>query len=118
VTLLAIAAFAAAVVLGLALIGPYAMDVLFGGDFDYARGGLVLVGAGMGFHLAAGTLNQAALARGRAHHAAAAWLACAVLFLVWLLASPLDDPLLEVELGYFVTTVLLAGALWLIERRR
>ena len=115
VTLLAIAGFAAAVVLGLALIGPFAMDVLFGGDYDYERGGLVLVGAGMGFHLAAGTLNQAALARGRAAHAAAAWLGCAVLFLAWLLLSPLDDPLLEVELGYFVTTALLAGALWLIE---
>ena len=25
-------------------VGPLAMDVLFGGDFDYARGGLVLVG--------------------------------------------------------------------------
>ena len=47
------------------------MGVLFGGDFDYARGGLVLVGIGMGFHLTAGTLNQAALARGRAGAAAA-----------------------------------------------
>jgi O-antigen/teichoic acid export membrane protein len=116
VTLLAIAGFAATVVLGLALIGPFAMDVLFGGGFDYARGGLVLVGIGMGFHLAAGTLNQAALARGRAHHAAAAWLGCAVLFLVWLLVSPLEDPLLEVELGYCVTTALLAASLWMIER--
>jgi O-antigen/teichoic acid export membrane protein len=118
VTLLAIAGFATAVVLGLALIGPFAMDVLFGGDFDYARGGLVLVGAGMGFHLAAGTLNQAALARGRAALAATAWLACAAVFLVWLLADPLDDTLLAVEVGYCVTTALLALALWVIERRR
>ncbi len=91
VTLLAIWGFAGAVVLGLALIGPWAMGVLFGGDFDYARGGLVLVGFGMGFHLTAGTLNQAALARDRAGLAAAAWLGGAALFLGWLFASPLDD---------------------------
>jgi O-antigen/teichoic acid export membrane protein len=115
-TVLAIAAFAGLVVLGLALIGPWAMGVLFGGDFDYERGGLVLVGLGMGFHLTAGTLNQAALARGRAAWAAGAWLCAAAVFVVWLLPSPLDDPLLEVEVGYCATTALLAGALWLIER--
>ena len=92
------------------------MDLLFGGDFDYGRGGLVLVGVGMGFHLTAGTLNQAALARGRAAHAAAAWLACAALFLGWLFLAPLDDPLLEVQVGYCATTAALAAALWLIER--
>ena len=116
VTLLAIAGFAAAVVLGLAVVGPLAMDLLFGGDFEYARGGLVLVGLGMGFHLAAGTLNQAALARDRAAPAAAAWLAIAAMFLGWLFLSPLDDQLLEVEVGYCATTAVLALALWLIER--
>jgi O-antigen/teichoic acid export membrane protein len=116
VTVLAIAGFAGAVVLGLALIGPWAMDLLFGGDFDYGRGGLVLVGLGMGFHLTAGTLNQAALARRRGAWAAVAWLGAAALFLGWLLATPLDDQLLAVEVGYCATTALLATALWLIER--
>jgi O-antigen/teichoic acid export membrane protein len=116
VTLLAIAGFAGAVVLGLAAVGPLAMDLLFGGDFEYARGGLVLVGLGMGFHLAAGTLNQAALARDRAGLAAAAWLGCALAFLAWLLLSPLDDTLLEVEVGYCATTAVLAALLWAIER--
>jgi O-antigen/teichoic acid export membrane protein len=116
ITMLAIAGFAGAVVLGLALIGPWAMGVLFGGDFDYARGGLVLVGFGMGFHLTAGTLNQAALARDRASLAAAAWLGCAALFLAWMFLSPLDDELLVVEIGYCVTTAVLALSLWLIER--
>jgi O-antigen/teichoic acid export membrane protein len=114
--MLAIAAFAGAVVLGLAVVGPPAMDLLFGGDFDYGRGGLVLVGLGMGFHLIAGTLNQAALARGRAGYAAAAWLGCATVFIGWLLLAALDDPLLEVEVGYCATTAVLALALWLIER--
>jgi O-antigen/teichoic acid export membrane protein len=115
-TLLAIAAFAGAVVVGLALVGPWAMGLLFGGDFDYARGGLVLVGLGMGFHLTAGTLNQAALARRRGGQAAAAWLAAAAVFMLWLLPTPLDDELLAVEVGYCATTALLAVALWLIER--
>jgi O-antigen/teichoic acid export membrane protein len=116
VTMLAIAGFAGAVVIGLALVGPFAMDLLFGGNFDYARGGLVLVGLGMGFHLTAGTLNQAALARDRAAPAAAAWLACAALFLGWLFASPLENQLLAVEIGYCATVAVLALALWLIER--
>ena len=115
VTVLAIAGFTAAVVIGLGLIGPWAMGVLFGGDFDYARGGLMLVGLGMGFHLTAGTLNQAALARRRGAQAAAAWLASAALFLIWLLVTPLDDPVLAVEVGYCATTALLAVALWVIE---
>ena len=102
--------------IGLAAIGPWAMGILFGGDFDYDRLGLVLVGAGMGFHLTAGTLNQAALARDRAAPAAAAWLGCAALFLGWLFVTPLDDQLLAVEIGYCATTAVLALALWLIER--
>jgi O-antigen/teichoic acid export membrane protein len=115
-TVLAIAAFASAVVLGLGLIGPWAMGVLFGGDFDYGRFGLMLVGVGMGFHLTAGTLNQAALARRRGGLAAAAWLAAAALFMLWLLPTPLDDQVLAVEVGYCATAALLAVALWLIER--
>ena len=115
VTVLAIGGFTAVVVLGLGLIGPWAMGVLFGGDFDYARGGLILVGLGMGFHLTAGTLNQAALARRRGAQAATAWLASAALFLIWLLVTPLDDPVLAVEVGYCATTALLAVALWVIE---
>ena len=114
VTLLAIAAFTAAVVLGLAAIGPWAMDLLFPSARPYDRLALVLVGFGMGFHLAAGTLNQAALARGRAAAAAAAWTGCALLFVIWLVASPLE-PVLAVAAGYCATTALLALALWRIE---
>ena len=100
-----------------ALIGPWAMGVLFGGDFDYARGGLVLVGLGMGFHLTAGTLNQAALARRprRRWRPPPGWprprCSCS-----GCCRSPLDDQVLAVEVGYCATTALLAVALWLIER--
>ena len=67
VTIRAIAAFAGAVALGLLLVGPAVMTALLGNKgFHYGRLGLALVGVGMGLHLISGTLNQAALARGRA----------------------------------------------------
>ena len=117
VTLLAIGAFAGAVALGLLLIGPWAMDVLFGSDFDYGRVGLAVVAVGMGCHLAAGTLNQAALARGRQREAAIAWLCAAALLFVWLVLPVVDDVLLRTEVGYAGATAVLALALWLIDRR-
>ena len=57
VTLLAIVAFAGAVALGLLLIGPWAMDVVFGHGYSYGRVGLAVIAVGMGFHLCAGTLQ-------------------------------------------------------------
>jgi O-antigen/teichoic acid export membrane protein len=113
----AIAGFAGIVIVALALLGPWAMGILFGGDFHYGRWGLVLVGIGMGLHLTAGTLNQAALARGRAAAAAGAWLGAAALFMGWLAISPLTDELLAVEAGYALSTAVLAAALFAIERR-
>ena len=77
VTLAAIAGFAALVALVMLAVGPSVMDLVFGGDFDYDRGGLVLISLGMGLYLAAATLNQALLARGRAREACVAWLAAA-----------------------------------------
>ena len=52
--------------LGLLLLGPFAMSILFDDDATYGRLGLAAVALGMGAHLAAGTLNQAALARDHA----------------------------------------------------
>ena len=115
-TLLAIAAFAGAVALGLLAIGPWAMDLLFGGDFDYGRGGLALVALGMGCHLAAGTLNQAALARGRQRGAAAAWVTAAIGFVVWLVLPVVDDQVLRVEIGYLGATAVLCGLLAAVDR--
>ena len=112
VTLLAVAAFAAAVALGLLAIGPWAMDLVFGEDYAYGRWGLAVVALGMGFHLAAGTLNQAALARGHAARAAVAWLAAATLFVVWMVTPVIDDELLRAEVGYAAATALLCAALW------
>jgi O-antigen/teichoic acid export membrane protein len=112
-----IAAFAAAVTIGLLAIGPWVMDVVFGGDFDYGRGGQALVGVGMGLHLVAGTLTQSALARGRAAQAAFAWAMCAVLFVAWVAAPTMSDVLLRVEVGYFGAAGLLSGLLFGLYRR-
>ena len=44
---------------------------LFHNNYAYNRFGLALIAVGMGLHLSAGALNQAALARGQAARAAA-----------------------------------------------
>ena len=116
-TVLAISAFAGAVALGLLVLGPFAMDVLFGGEFDYGRVGLALVALGMGFHLASGTLNQAALARGRQSWAAAAWITAAVVLIAWIAVPVVDDVLLRVEIGYLGATALLSVLLYSVYRR-
>ncbi len=116
VTGLAIAAFAAAVALALAAVGPAVMTALFGGGFAYARIGLALMGLGMGMHLFAGTLNQAALARDLAAPAGAAWLATGAIFVAWLLAAPVSDQVLRVEVGYCGATAVLCALLLVVVR--
>jgi O-antigen/teichoic acid export membrane protein len=108
VTVLAIGAFALAVALGLFAVGPPVVSNLFDIDRDLGRLGLALVGLGMGFHLVAGTLNQAALARGQALGAALAWLLCAGAFVGWMLTPAIDDQLLRTEVGYCCATAVLA----------
>jgi O-antigen/teichoic acid export membrane protein len=117
ITILAIAAFAGAVAIGLLILGPFAMDVLFSDDMTFGRLGLAAVALGMGAHLAAGTLNQAALARGRARAAAFSWLAAAVLFVVWMLLPVVADELTRAEVGYAGAAAVLCALLWRLERR-
>ena len=119
-TVMVIAAFGAAVALGLLLIGPPVMKIVLGNKgFAYQRVGLAAVGVGMGFHLVSGTLNQAALARGRARWAAAAWLTAAALFVGFVITGPGHGhaAVQRVEFGYFGATAILAGLLWLLYRR-
>jgi O-antigen/teichoic acid export membrane protein len=110
-TVLAIAAFAAVCAVGLLAIGPWVMNIVFD-QGDYGRVGLALIAVGMGLHLTAGTFNQAALARGRAHQAAAAWLASATVFVVWMLLPVVDDELVRAEVGYAGGAALLCASLY------
>jgi O-antigen/teichoic acid export membrane protein len=115
-TLTAIAAFAGAVALAMLAVGPLLMDLVFGGEFDYERGGLVLVSLGMGLYLAAATLNQALLAHGRAPQAAAAWVACAAAFALFLLLADFDDRVLQVELAFLGAAAALCALLHTLYR--
>lgn len=117
VTLSAIAGFAGVVALAMAVAGPFAMDLVFGGDFDYDRLGLVLISIGMGMYLAAATLNQALLARNRALQASACWLGSAAAFVAFLLIFRFDDRVLQVEVGYVAGALLLSGLLYSLYRK-
>jgi O-antigen/teichoic acid export membrane protein len=118
VTVLAIAAFAGAVALGLLAIGPPVLrHLLFGQVYSYGRVGLALIGVGMGLHLTSGALNQAALARDRARAAATCWLAAAVAFVLWMVLPAVSDEVLRMEIGYAGATALLVATLTLLYRR-
>jgi O-antigen/teichoic acid export membrane protein len=117
ITILAIAAFAGAVAIGLLILGPFAMGLLFDDNASYGRLGLAAVALGMGAHLAAGTLNQAALARDHAGAAAAAWLVSAVVFVAWMLLDVIDDALTRAEVGYLGAASLLCVLLAVVYRR-
>jgi O-antigen/teichoic acid export membrane protein len=112
----AIAAFAGAVALALVVAGPFAMDVLFSDRFTYGRWGLALVAIGMGFHLTAGTLNQAALARDRAGTAAACWLFSAAAFVAFMVSPLVGDELLRAQVGYLGGAALLCALLAAVYR--
>jgi O-antigen/teichoic acid export membrane protein len=116
-TLMAIAAFAVFVAALMLAVGPLLMDLLFGGDFEYGRGGLALVALGMGLWLGAGTLMQALLAQGRARGPAGSWLVAAGGFAAFLVLSPVDDPVLSVEVALFGSTAFLFALLNAVYRR-
>jgi O-antigen/teichoic acid export membrane protein len=117
VTLLAVTGFAACVALVMLAAGPAVMRLLFGGEYDYGRGGLVLVALGMGLYLAAATLNQALLAHGRATQASASWLLAALAFVLFLLLADFDDRVLQVEIAFAGAAAALSAALYVLYRR-
>jgi hypothetical protein len=114
---LVIAAFAGTVAIGLLAFGPFVMTTLLGSKgFQYGRLGLAVVGVGMGLHLVAGTLNQAALARGRAALASASWLFAAILFVLFVALRTIASEVARVEVGYFGAALVLCLLLWLVYR--
>jgi O-antigen/teichoic acid export membrane protein len=118
ITVKVIAAFAGAVAIGLLAIGPFVMTALLGNKgFHYGRWGLALVGLGMGLHLVAGTLNQAALARGRHRLASIAWLTAAALFVLFMLTPAITSEVTRVEVSYFTAALVLCGLLTVLYRR-
>jgi O-antigen/teichoic acid export membrane protein len=118
-TVLLIAAFAGGCAIGLLAVGPPVMTALLGHKhFEYGRFGLAVVALGMGFHLVSGTLNQAALARGRAALASIAWLAAAALFVAFVATPTIASEVTRVEVGYFTAAAVLCGLLVAVYLRR
>jgi O-antigen/teichoic acid export membrane protein len=109
-TVLALAAAAALVAAVVLIAGPELMQLTFGDRFGYPRAGLLIVVAGMLFHLSSLTLTQGALAQRRAGYAAACWVGSAVLFVAWAVVPALDE-VRRVEVGYAACTLLLALSL-------
>ena len=115
-TLAGVAGFTVVVVVGALAIGPSVMELVFGDEFAYGRDDLVVVALGMGSLLAATTLTQAALVRGQATVAAAAWGAAALGFVAFNLTGAFDAAQ-RVEVGFAAATAALAIGLALIGRR-
>jgi O-antigen/teichoic acid export membrane protein len=117
ITLRAIAVFALAVAVGLLAIGPSVMRALLGSHgYVYGRVGLAIVGLGMGFHLASGTLNQALLARGRPVAASVCWLTAAGAFVCFVALPTIPSQVERVEVGYCLAAAALATLLALANR--
>ena len=118
ITVLVILAFALVVAIGLLAIGPFVMKAFLGDKgFHYERLGLAVIGIGMGLHLIGGTLNQAALARGRAAGAAVSWLLAAATFVAFVAFPTITNEVSRVEVGYALSTLLLVALLGLVYRR-
>jgi O-antigen/teichoic acid export membrane protein len=116
-TLAAICGFAGAVAVVMLAAGPFVMDLLFGGEEDYERGGLVLISLGMGLYLSAATLNQALLARARARESCACWVTAAIAFVGFLALPLMDDRVLQVEVGFLGAALALCALLYAQYRR-
>ena len=114
-TLMLIGGFAALTIVGVLAIGPQVMEIAFGDEFTYDREGLAIVAAGMGLYLAAASLNQAALAQAQAHRAAVCWIGCAALF-VLINVSGILNPFRAVEIGFAVSSAILATLLYALYR--
>jgi hypothetical protein len=71
----------------------------------------------MGLYLAAATLSQAALARGKTREAAACWLTSAAAFVGFLLIPGWDDRVVQVEVGYAGGAAVLCALLYWLYRR-
>ncbi len=117
VTIMGVAAFATVVAAAMLIAGPQLMQIAFGKNFTYERPDLLIVTVGMGLYLSAATLNQAALAQGQVRRAAACWISCAAVFVVWTLAPLVEDEFTRVEIGYLGAATLLCTLLYLIYRR-
>ena len=115
--LLGIVAFTALTATVVLIAGPQLMQLAFSDKFTYERVDLLLVTAGMGFYLAAVTVNQATIAQGQARRSSIRWISCAVFFIVWTLLPFIENVNHRVEIGFTLTALILMSTLYYIYRR-
>ncbi len=112
-TLLALGAFSAVLVVGVAVAGPASMGLLYGSGFSAGRADLVVLALGVGLYLTGATLYQAALARRRTVASAASWALAAAVFVGLELALP-GAALHRVSVAFAVAALVLAAAFLLV----
>jgi O-antigen/teichoic acid export membrane protein len=98
-------------------VGPQAMRLLYGPDYEVSRSALGLLGLGVGSYLGAAPFYQGVLAIDRARAAAAIWVTAAGLFLIsyWVIPA---EPLERIAAGFAIATTLAAVLLGLYLTRR
>jgi O-antigen/teichoic acid export membrane protein len=94
---------AALIVLAVSLVGPEAMQLVYGPEYVTGRLELALLGIGIGCYLATSTFSQALLALDRGRIAAAGWSASALVFLGAYVVAP-GGPLMRVAVAFAAGT--------------
>ena len=108
-----VAVVAASAIVGAALLGPWAVKVMFGSDIDVTRLDIALLAAAAGGYMLAVTLSQALVALGALGRSALGWLPGLFVFVV--VALPIHDLHSRVAWGLVadvsVSCVVFAGLL-------
>jgi O-antigen/teichoic acid export membrane protein len=98
-----LAGCAAMIVLTAVVIGPEALQLVYGPEYVAGRLELALLGVGVGCYLATSTFSQALLALDRGRIAAAGWIASAAIFLGAYFLAP-GEPLMRVAIAFALGT--------------
>jgi O-antigen/teichoic acid export membrane protein len=110
-----LAGFAAALAAGALAAGPFAMRLLYGGEFTAGRLDLALLCVGIGGFMAAGVFCQAALARAHAWAAARGWAIGAAVFValeLTLAGAAFHRVSVAFAVGSTIAALLLMRTLW------
>jgi O-antigen/teichoic acid export membrane protein len=99
----ALAVCAAVIVLAAAVVGPEAMELVYGSEYQAGRLELALLGIGVGCYLATSTFSQALLALDCGRIAALGWIVSSAVFLVAYAVAP-GEPLFRVAVAFAVGT--------------
>ena len=112
-----LAGCAALIVVTVSLVGPEAMQLVYGSEYVVGRLELALLGVGVGCYLATSTFSQALLALDRGRVAAAGWIVSSVIFLAVYFVAP-GDALMQVAVAFAVGTAAAVPLLGLALARR